>query len=187
MHYDTGLFHKLNEKIDTRLSIYYIAIDNYIVANSGDSHHASSSYGYNVDKIAFYGFEAEFNAALSKKVTLFGNYTFRQINYDQEDILADAILLELSPEHKANLSIRYKMFENTRLTSDIRYVGERKTEGNVYNLDDFITVDVGIEQTLFKKIALRAYISNLFGEKYQEVYGYPLPEQTFGIRVKVTF
>ena len=187
MHYDTGLFHRINNNFDTRWSLYYIAIDNYIVANSSDSQHASSSYGYNIDEVAFYGFEAEFNVTCSKNLTLFGNYTYRKTNYDQEDILADAILLELSPEHKANLSIRYRLSETLLTTSDIRYMGERKTEGDFYTLDDFITVDIGVEWKLLKNITLHGYVNNLFGENYQEIYGYPMPDQTYGVNLKMTF
>lgn len=187
MHYDAGLFHRINQNIDTRLSFYYIDVENYIVANSGDTHHASKSYGYNVDQVTFYGVEAEFNAALTDKLTLFGNYTYRKTEYDEKDILADAILLELAPEHKANLSIRYRLFEKTMLTTDIRYTGERKTESEIYTLDAFTTVDVGIEQKLIENVTLRAYAVNLFGEEYQEVYGYPMPDQIYGVNVKMTF
>lgn len=162
-------------------------MENYIVANSGDSHHATSSYGYNIDQVVFYGVEAEFNAALSDKLTLFGNYSFRKTQYDEEKILADAILLELAPEHKANLSIRYRLLPKTLLTSDIRYIGERKTEGEIYNLDAFTTVDIGIEQELFENVTLHGYVANILGEEYEEVYGYPMPEQIYGINVKMTF
>jgi len=187
MHYDTGLFHRITKNFDTRLSLYYITVDNYIVANSGDSHHASSSYGYNIDEVSFYGFEAEFNSTWFEKLIMFGNYTYRKTDYDKEEVLADAILLELAPEHKANLSIRYRLFEKTLLTSDIRYTGERKTEGDIYKLDDFIIVDAGIEQQIFKKVTVRAYAGNIFGEEYQEVYGYPMPEHIFGVNVKMIF
>jgi outer membrane receptor protein involved in Fe transport len=162
-------------------------VENYIVANSGDSHHATSSYGYNIDQVGFYGVEAEFNATLSDKLTLFGNYSFRKTQYDEEKILADAILLELAPEHKANLSIRYRLLPKTLLTSDIRYIGERKTEGEIYNLDAFTTVDLGIEQKLFENVTLHGYVANILGEEYEEVYGYPMPEQVYGINVKMTF
>ncbi|MBT8341999.1 MAG: TonB-dependent receptor [Desulfatitalea sp.] len=186
MHYDAGVFHKINTYTDTRLSFYYIDVENYIVANSGDSHHAAGSYGYNLDQVIFFGVEAEFNAALTDKLTLFGNYSYRKTEYDEEKILADAILLELAPEHKANLCIRYRLFPKTLWTSDIRYTGERKTEGAIYTLDAFITVDAGVEYELFENVKLRGYIVNLFGEAYEEVYGYPMPAQVFGVNLKMT-
>ena len=187
MHYDTGLFHRINKNFDVRLSLYRIVVDNYIVANSGDIYHASSAYGYNMDQVSFKGVEAEFNATVFKKLSLFGNYTYRETDYDADDILASAVLLEISPKHKANFSARYGVFDKTLLTADIRYIGERKTEGDIYTMDDVILVDLGVEQKLFKNTTLHAYANNVFGEKYQEVYGYPLPEHIFGVNVKMTF
>lgn len=187
MHYDTGLFHRITKNFDARLSLYYIVVDNYIVANSGDIFHAASAYGYNMDEVSFHGVELEFNATVLKNVTLFGNYTYRETDYDESDILASAVLLEIAPEHTVNLSSRYRLFEKTLLTTDIRYMGERKTEGDIYTLDDVILVDVGVEQQLFKNITLHAYANNIFGEKYQEVYGYPLPEHIYGVNVKMMF
>lgn len=187
MHYDTGLFHRFGENVITRLNVYYIDVENYIVANSGDVYHAASTYGYNLDQIAFYGVELEFDSTWFDKLTLFGNYTYRKTRYDDEDLLAEAILLTLAPEHKANLGVRYRLFPDTLLTSDIRYMGKRESEGNIYTLDEFITVDAGVEQKIFKNTTVHVYVNNIFREKYQEVYGYPMPREVFGVNVKVTF
>lgn len=169
------------------MSLYYIDVSNYIVANSGDIYHTASSYGYSMDSIAFYGVELEFSTILAEKLTLFGNYTYRKTEYDDDDLLADAVLLELAPEHKVNLGIRYRLFEKTLLTSDIRYMGKRESEGKIYTLDAFTTVDVGIEQELFGNTTVHVYANNIFGEEYQEVYGYPLPEHVYGVNLKMTF
>lgn len=187
MHYDTGLFHRITKNLDTRVSLYYIVVDNYIVANSADVHHTDNSYGFNLDSVTFFGFEVEFNASLFEKLVVFGNYTYRKTDYDENKLLEDAILIELSPEHKANLSLRYKWSGSTMLTTDIRYMSERKTEGKVYTLDAFTIVDVGIELSVYKNTKVHAYAGNIFGEKYQEVYGFPLPEHLFGINVKMSF
>ena len=187
MHYDAGVFHRFTANIDTRVSIYCIVVDNYIVANSADIYHAENSYGYNMDEVRFSGVEAEFNAMVFERLSLFGNYTFRETDYDKDDILADAVLLQLAPKHKANLSARYKWLDNTLLTADIRYMGERKTEGDVYTLDAFTLVDVGVEQRLGANTTIHAYAGNIFGESYEEVYGFPMPKHTFGINIKMTF
>ena len=175
------------KNLDTKLVFYYIDVENYIVANSGDSFHNSSAYGYNLDEMAFYGTEFEFNTVLFQKLTLFGNYTYRKSDYDRSKILAEAILLNIAPEHKANLGIRYSLFDNTLITSDIRFVGERKSEGNVMNLDSFTTVDLGLQRAYSDKIVLRVYASNIFDKDYQEVYGFPMPGITFGVNLKMTF
>ena len=166
---------------------YYIDVNNYIVANSSDSFHNASTYGYNLDEMSFYGIEFEFNTVLFEKLTLFGNYSYRKSHYDPAKLLAEAILLNITPEHKANLGIRYSLFNNTLITSDIRFVGERKTEGNVMNLDSFTTVDLGLQHAYSENIVIRVYATNIFNKDYQEVYGFPMPGLSYGVNLKITF
>lgn len=187
MHYDLGLFHRFARGLVTRLNFYYIDVDNYIVANSGDVYHAASSYGFNMDRIAYYGTELEVDTTWFEKLTVFGNYTYRETDYDRRDLLADAVLLTLAPKHKANLGLRYRLLEGTLLTSDIRYMGKRESEGNLYTLDAFTTVDMAVEHELTGNMTIRVYGSNIFQESYQEVYGYPMPEGTYGVNLKVSF
>jgi outer membrane cobalamin receptor len=187
MHYDMGIFHRFTKNFVTRLNFYYIDIDNYIVANSGDVYHAAAAYGYNMDEIAFYGTEFEFDSTWFEKLTAFGNYSYRKTSYKKRDLLADAVLLTLAPEHKANLGVRYRLFPSTLLTSDIRYMGKRESEGNIYSLDDFVTMDVSIDHEFSKNFTMRVYGSNLFREDYEEVYGYPMPKDTYGVNFKLTF
>ena len=137
--------------------------------------------------MSFYGTELEFNAVLFERLTLFGNYTFRKSHYDPSKILADAILLNIAPKHKANLGIRYSLFSNTLITSDIRFVGARKTEGNVMNLDSFTTVDIGFQHAYSENIVLRVYATNILDKDYQEVYGFPMPGIAGGVNLKMTF
>ena len=185
------------EKLDTRVNLYYIDVSNYIVANSGDVFHTDSNVGYNMDQVIFYGVEMEFSSVWSDRLTLFGNYTFRKTDYDEDELYhidadtgdlmdAPAILLVIAPEHKANLGIRYRMTEKALFTSDIRYVGKRESEGNVYSLDAFTTVDVGVEYEFTDHFKAHFFIGNLFGEEYQEIYGYPMPEKVYGVSLRAT-
>jgi iron complex outermembrane receptor protein len=186
MHYDLGLFHRFAPGLVSRLNFYYIDVNNYIVANSGDVYHAASSYGFNMDRISYYGAELEVDTTWFDRLTVFGNYTYRETDYDREDLLADAVLLTLAPKHKAGMGLRYRFLTGTLLTSDIRYMGKRESEGNIYTLDAFTTVDVAVEHELTKSITLRVYGSNIFRETYQEVYGYSMPKDTYGVNLKVT-
>jgi iron complex outermembrane receptor protein len=186
MHYDLGIFHRLTEQMTTRVNFYYIDVDNYIVANSGDVYHAAAAYGYNLDRISFYGVELELDSTWFEKLNIFGNYTYRETEYDSQDLLASAILLTLAPKHKVNIGFRYRLFPDTLLTSDVRYMGKRESEGNVYTLDDFITVDMGVEQKLFKNTTVRVYAASVLGENYEEVYGFPMPGTVLGVNVKLT-
>jgi len=185
------------EKLETRVNFYYIDVSNYIVANAADTFHAESTYGFNMNEIIFYGVEMEFNSVWSDKLTFFGNYTYRKTDYDEEelyfknasgaDLDVSPILLEIAPEHKANLGLRYRIWDKTLLTSDIRYVGKRESEGNVYTLDDFITVDVGMEYEFRENLKAHFFVGNVLGEEYQEIYGYPMPGRVYGVSMKASF
>jgi len=98
----------------------------------------------------------------------------------------DAILLDLPPKHKANIGIRYRMADNMLITSDLRMVGQRKSEAG-YTLSGYTTCDVGIEYSFPKNIKVMLYGNNIFGESYQEIYGYPMPDQTVGVNIILSF
>lgn len=185
LHYDAGIFHRVSKNIDMRLSIYYIDITNYIVANTSGIYYPTN-YAYNIDSAEFYGFEWEFNSTFFDKLVVFGNYTFREANYSKEEDLPSAFLLDLPPKHKANLNFRYPILKDTMLTADLRYMGKRKSEGG-YTINDYFVTDVGMKYTLMKYATIRVYANNVFGEKYEEVYGYPMPDQVFGVRLELTF
>lgn len=184
MHYDMGIYHRVAKNIDARLAFYYTDISNYLVFDSPSSYY-SGYYAYSLDSVNFYGVELEFNSTLFNKLGLFGNYTYRGMNRDETD-LPVVFWLNLPPKHKFNIGLRYRLLKDTLLTCDLRYVGERKAQGG-FSMNDFLTTDLGIEQTLFKKAKILFYANNLFGENYEEVYGYPMPDQTHGVQVKLTF
>ena len=175
------------EKLETRLNFYYIDVSNYIVANAADTFHSTSTYGYNLNEMIFYGVEMEFNSHWSDRLTFFGNYTYRKTSYDDKDLLAKAILLDIAPEHKANLGVRYGLWAKTLATTDIRYVGKRESEGDVYTLDDFVTVDVGLEYRIRENFTAHVFVGNVLDEDYQEIYGYPMPGRVYGVSLKATF
>lgn len=121
------------------------------------------------------------------KLGFFGNYTYQESKVDEPDDKPSVFWLDdLPPKHKINIGLRYKLFENTLLTCDTRYVGEKKGESGD-SIDAFTTTDIGVQQTILKKTKLLVYVNNVFGESYQEVYGYPRPRQTFGVQIKHTF
>ena len=181
MHYDIGIYHQVAKNIDTRLALYYTDITNYIVFDSPRSYY-SDYYAYNLGSVNFYGVEWEFSSTLFNKLGLLGNYTYRGMNREETE-LPVVFWLDLPPKHKFNIGLRYRLLKDSLLTCDLRYVGKRKS-GNFTN-DDFFITDVGIEQTIFKKLKVLLYINNLFGENYEEVHGFPMPGQTYGVQVKL--
>lgn len=155
-----------------------------MVANSNGIYY-STSYAYSIDSMKFYGLQLEANAKVFGKLDIFGNYSYRESEYDKSSF-PPSQHLDLPPKHKTNLGLRYPLFEKTLITSDLKYVGERKSEGGK-GLKGYFVVDMGLEQKLSKGFVVSVFVNNLLGQDYEEIYGFPMPEQTFGIRAKVSF
>ncbi|MFH1075576.1 MAG: TonB-dependent receptor [Pseudomonadota bacterium] len=183
-HYDLGVHQQIGDSIDTRFGLYYIDIEHFRAVDSPKNYY-SSYYAYNLKDVSYSGVEFEFNANIAKDLGLYGNYTYRHTGYSETEEWPVLFWLNLPPEHKAKIGARYNLFENTLLTTDYRYVGDRGGEGSGL-MDSYTTTDVGMEQTLSKNTKLLIYVNNLFGNEYEEVYGFPMQRQTYGAQVTVT-
>ena len=93
------------------------------------------------------------------------------------------------PENKVKLLGRYRVWTDGWLLLAARYVDERKAQKGE-TLDEYITVDVGFEQT-FRYDGLEymasAYLNNATGTEYQEQAGFEMPEYVWGFQVGVKF
>lgn len=185
--YETGIYHRFTEGIDNRFVVYYTDITDYVTINRTDAIHNSTWSGWNIDTVRFWGIEYEFNISF-KKMTAFGNYTYvdNEVKEDDPTKLVD-FLVELPPKHKINLSLRYHLSGSVQLSWDQRYVGKRYSEAG-YTLSEYTTSDIGVQYSFYKnKAKLNAYINNLFGENYEQTYGYPMKRQIYGLTFKYTF
>jgi outer membrane receptor protein involved in Fe transport len=181
--YDAGVYHKFGKTFDARISANYINTHNYFVANTTSIYY-SKSYTYTIDSMRYFGYEGEFNWAPFDKLTLFGNFSHLKNSYTARTGLPAVELLELPPNNKGKLSIRYSLPAHIRLLSDMKFIGRRGTEGG-YKLDRYALADFSVEKGLSKKMMFQFFVNNIFGTEYQQVYGYPSPDRTFGIRLQV--
>ena len=183
-HYDLGVYHRIGDNFDTRFVVYYSDVSDYVALDRPSAYNPTA-YAYNIDSVGFYGFECEFDARFDK-LNIFGNYTFID-NHVTDTGLPITFWVDMSAKHKANVGIRYSFRKDLMFTSDVRYVGTRKSEGG-FDIDSYLVTDIGLEYSfLSNRARVQIYVNNLFGERYQEVYGYPMPKQTFGTSLKYTF
>jgi outer membrane receptor protein involved in Fe transport len=133
----------------------------------------------------FYGAEFEFNWKASDKLVLFGNYSFLKNDYSKEANLPYSELLGLPPRNKGEISARYSLPLRTRVAFDLKAIGERKTEGG-FGLGGYAIGDISFEKNLANGMTAGFFINNLFGMDYQQVYGFPAPGRTFGVRLQVS-
>lgn len=183
LSFDAGLYRRISKSLDMRIAGNYISTDNYYVTNTASSYY-NGSYAYQIPNVKFYGAEVELNWAPFEKLVLFGNYSYLQNEYTQDARLPYAMLLELPPNNKANVSARYSLPLKIRLAGDFRFTGERKSEGG-YTLDRYFLTDISFERKLAHGLMGSFFINNLFNTDYQQVYGYPAAGTTFGVRIQV--
>jgi outer membrane receptor protein involved in Fe transport len=132
----------------------------------------------------YFGYEGEFNWVPFDKLTLFGNFSHLKNSYTSIAKIPIVELLELPPNNKGKLSIRYSLPAHMRILSDIKSIGRRGTEGG-YTLNRYTVAGFSVEKSFSKKLTVGFVADNLFGMDYQQVYGYPSPGRTFGIRLQV--
>jgi outer membrane receptor protein involved in Fe transport len=177
------VFRKFGKRFDMRLAGNYINTSNYFVTNTASIYY-NGSYAYQLKTMKFYGAEFEFNWNATDKLVLFGNYSHLKNDYSTETKLPYAVLLDLPPRNKGTLSARYALPFKTRVAFDLKAIGERKTEGG-YGLGRYAVGDISFERTLANRMTAGFFINNLFGMDYRQVYGFPSPGRTFGVRLQV--
>ncbi len=151
------------------------------MAATGSIYYASS-YAYSLPSLYNYGADYEFNYTPFEKLTFFGNYTYSAKKYDYNG-LPNSRLLNLSPRNKAKVSVRYTLKKGWLLTSDLYYNGTGGTQGGG-TLPQYFVADVGVDKILAGHLKLSFFVNNVTGTKYEQVFGYPMPRQTYGIRLQ---
>jgi|GEM_PF-1336969 vitamin B12 transporter len=182
--YDAGLYRRIGQNLDMRIAVNYINTSNYYVTNTTSPYY-SGSYAYQIEGVKFYGTELEFNWKATEKLIFFGNYSYQNNAYSLGEEFPYPMLLNLPPKNKGKLSIRYTLPFKTRLSSDVIIYGERLSEGG-YTLDGYATADLSLERNFAGRMMASFYINNLTGTEYQQVYGYPSPGVTWGVRLKIS-
>jgi outer membrane receptor protein involved in Fe transport len=151
---------------------------------NGSSLYFSKSYTFFIANLIFYGYEGEFNWAATEKFTIFGNYSHQRNNYSKDPNLHVAELPLLSPMNKGKVSFRYSLPKGMRVLSDFQFIGKRGTEGG-YALKQYSLGDVSLEKTFSNNLSCSAYMNNSWDQAYEQVWGFPSPGRTFGVRLKM--
>jgi outer membrane receptor protein involved in Fe transport len=150
---------------------------------NGSSLYYSKNYTYSIEQVKFLGYEGEFNWALSEKFTVFGNYSHLKNSYRLGPNLPPPELLFLAPKNKGSVSFRYSLPAGIRLLTDFQFIGKRGTEGG-YSLKRYNLGDIALEKRL-KKMTFSVFADNVWNQAYQQVYGFPSPGRTYGVRLQM--
>ena len=207
MQYEVGLRANPVSGLETTLRGYYYDVDDYIRTIFG---YRPSRVVYNIDQVEFLGIEGEISYRFMKYFSCFANATYEKTKkkgdiLDQSNKLTDD--LPEIPEWKFNLGVQYARKDKTLIKVTYRWVDDRAIPVNTMTfkplgagcpsgactlgkMDAYGVVDVYIRYPLLKK-KVKGYIivgcNNLFDERYEETYGYPMPHRMWFAGLKFDY
>lgn len=193
-----GLSKDFANKAKVEARGYYYYVYDYIRTIFG---YRPSRVVYNIDEVMLSGFEIEAEYPILKDLNAFANYSF-QVTTKKGDILDSTSALSDSlaelPENKMNAGIRHSWLG---LTTEfvMRYVSKRheltgsalgSDASDLSALNRFATFDLNFRYKILKgkkySGTVQFNIENLFGARYEETSGFPMPGRTLtgGMNIK---
>jgi iron complex outermembrane receptor protein len=192
--YEAGIVHAFGDRVQLRLTVYTMDVRDELFFNPVGGQLALGA-NENLDKTRHYGAEAGFTAAVTDSLSLFGNFTYTNVEFESGQY--DGNHIQLVPECSVSFGADYRFLKSFLLAANANWVGGKYLDNDVLNdfdkMDSYFVVNAKLSYT-YK--VLTAYIgaNNIFNEKYSE-YGivgfgglknfYPAPESNFygGLRI----
>lgn len=180
--FDLGGNIQLTDSLTLNLVGYYNWIEDLIVWNPGPGGVWSpGNLGYS----EIYGVESELSYILMSD-PLNGfiegrvNYTYLSALNKTDGVLYNKRLINRA-EHKSNLLVIYRNFNNWLVTLDLSYIGDRYLTGvNSKLAEGYLLLDVSSTIPLPKDLSLTLYCKNLLDIEYEDYRGHPVPGIVFG-------
>jgi iron complex outermembrane receptor protein len=191
-NYEIGVKHRFSEDLKCDLTFFRMNAEDELYYDYA----AFSNKNY--DKTIHEGVEAAFDAKTTKKIGIFGNYSYTKAFFHGG--VYNNNLIPLVPRHKGSVGI--KCLINDKITCNFlaNFVGERyfiNDQANVLSkLNGYATVDANISYK-YKSLTAVFQVNNIIDKKYSE-YGacnptsgkkiyYPSPERNFSLKLSAKF
>jgi len=178
------------------LSAYYYSVKDYIMFRT-DLNSGSGRAVYNIDGVDVWGASADYRAMIKDGVKVYANATVQDSRkgsdlYDSQRLLGG---LDYLPPFKSNVGAEVELPFSSALSANWRFVDKQKAvysyktgtyQYHLAVLKAYNTVDLEYKATYKKVMQFSVYCDNVFGERYQEKYGYPMPGTTVGFTAKLS-
>ncbi|XEQ91797.1 Vitamin B12 transporter BtuB [Sporomusa carbonis] len=169
MSYELGAEQKVSDKYNTKLTLYYQNIDDYI-----NFEHTYPFFIYNVDKVNVWGAEWENVYNLDNSNRLIFNYT----NQHTKQEGTDQSEFDYSPRHKIALAYQYDA-KPWQVRYTVNYTGNQKASYGKVTLSSYTIHNLAVVRELDPERTLSLYVDNLFDKDYVEQYGYPMQGRSY--------
>lgn len=206
--YDAILSRRIAGDINLEMNYSYYRIKDFISYNRGYAEYTATGgnevepgmefkdYKINLEEVVRQGLELQLHGSLTENIDFMLGYAYQ--NFDnQGDEPGGEEEVSNRPEHRANCSVTWHVFDGTRMILDHEYqddqvsvkaeeVAEDEYEFDETEVDAFHVFDLGVEQRLFdqwngiKDGRLKIYVKNLFDRDYVNSGGEPAVDRTMG-------
>jgi iron complex outermembrane recepter protein len=121
--YELGYRGKLFDRLDTSLNLYWHDYDEVTTLSPqlGPPGLLQNRFDNQSGNVGSYGVELDLKYEASDSLTLLGNYTYQQLNWDVKKPFTDRDYIT-PPKHKAMIGARYTINDDIRLSSHAYYV-----------------------------------------------------------------
>ncbi len=168
------------------LSAYNYDIDDYIMFRFDPKRGV-----YNIDNVNIKGISLSYKSVVDR-IKPYANLTVQKTKkgndfYDTQKLTDE---LDYSPRFKFNAGFDVEISNKVSFNTNYRYNDVSKTiyswrQGTMThfklcNIKAYDVVDIEVKYNYNKNFTTRLYAENLFGEKYEEKFGYPMPQRVIG-------
>lgn len=187
--YEIGLEQWFGDRVRTELVGFYNETDDKILSWFDVN---NIWVNKNIGQSRSYGAEFTLSAYLTENWILTANYTYDRatIEKNPQNLSLEGNDLPFSPEHKANLGIKYSRPGNFTIGASVRYLSDqfsndantdRNASGEQVMMPESIAVDLkgtkrfSISRGFVRSIDVSISVDNLFDEEYRSFYMYEDP------------
>ncbi len=175
MAYEAGYRGRLFGRLDTSVNLFWHQYDETTTLSPqlGPPGLLQTQYDNRPGDVALYGAEVEASYELSEQMTLIGNYTYQQLEWDVDVPFTDRDYIT-PPRHKFMLGARYTASEDLRFSGHLYFVDDVKAPNpsNPFlarTIDSYVRVDVRAEYEFWNDSAsLAVGVSNLLDPNHYE-------------------
>lgn len=174
MAYELGYRGRFFEKLDTSLNLYFNSYDDVSVLTPGlGPPGLVHYYEDSTARASSYGVEWEARYAVTRQLTLLGNYTYEQLNWSASAPFVNKDLMT-PPKHKFMLGARYDPVEDLHLSSHLYYVDAVQAPNSIIpffprHVPPYFRLDLRAEYEFWKKKASVAVgVRNLIDPHHYE-------------------
>ncbi len=175
MAYEVGYRGRVFGKVDTSLSIFWHQFDELATLSPRPGPPGLLRYQYDNQSgtASLYGVEFDAKYRVSDKLTLIGNYTYQQLNWNVGIPFSDSDYIS-PPEHKAMVGARYAVNDDARLAGQLYYVDavQSTNPGNPFasrRIDPYLRLDLNAEVDFWEdQASMTVGVSNLLDAGHYE-------------------